>query len=356
MLIIRVPFGWVVSRFTGARQFNLYPIAFVVSLPQFDFVKRTLLLLPCLLLLFQCNPGTHEDSANWCNQPVREQFSTLNEVSTNQTWFKVYEVGKDVYAIAEPYNFQEVISHLIIGTEKALLFDTGMGLSSISDVVKELTALPVTVLNSHTHYDHMGGNYEFDQVLAMNHPYTQNRADNGMPHAVVRHEVSPEALCLNHLPGLDTAGYHIKPFSISQFIQDGSRIVLGNRSLQVIAVPGHTPDAIALLDEANGYLWTGDTFYEAPIWLFDPETDLQVYQQSIAKLGRLAQGLNTVFPAHNTPVASPERLPELVAAFDQVLSGEKEAVNSGDSDHVSDDALLFEFEYFSFMIRKDLLK
>lgn len=299
-------------------------------------MKRTLHLLPCLLLLLQCHPGTQQ-------------------VSTQQAWFRVYEVGNDVYAIAEPYNFQEIISYLIIGSEKALLFDTGMGLSSISDVVKELTALPVTVLNSHTHYDHIGGNHEFDQVLAMNHPYTQNRADNGMPHAVVQHEVTTEALCLNQLPELDTAGYHIKPFGISEFIEDGSGIELGNRSLQVIAVPGHTPDAIALLDEAKGYLWTGDTFYEAPIWLFDEETDLQVYQQSITKLGKLAPELKTVFPAHNTPVASPERLRELVTAFDQVLSGEKQAANSGEGDQVSDDALLFEFEHFSFMIRKDLL-
>ncbi|GAB5525102.1 MAG: hypothetical protein Roseis2KO_29740 [Roseivirga sp.] len=326
-----------------------------MSLPQFESVKRTLL-LPALLLFFQCNPVNREGSDNWCDQELRAQFTTLSEVATHQNWFKVYEVGDDVYAIAEPYNFQEIISYLILGTEKALLFDTGMGLSSISNVVKELTELPIVVLNSHTHYDHIGGNHEFDQVLAMNHPYTQNRADKGLSHSVVQHEVTTDALCLNHLPGLDTAGYHIKPFAISEYIAGGSTIDIGGRSLEVIAVPGHTPDAIALLDEANGYLWTGDTFYEAPIWLFDLETDLKIYQQSIEKLGALASRLKAVFPAHNTPVASPERLPELVTAFSQVLSGKKKAVNSKDSDHASNDALLFEFEHFSFMIRKDLLK
>ncbi len=287
---------------------------------------------------------------------MRAQFATLKEVSTSQDWFKVYEVGHGVFAIAEPYNFQEVISYLIIGAEKALLFDTGMGLSSIVSLVEELTDLPVTVLNSHTHYDHMGGNHEFDRVLAMKLPYTQNRADHGMPHATVAHEVTAEAICLNHLTEADTAAYRIKPFEISQFIEDGSLIDLGKRTLRVITVPGHTPDAIALLDEANGYLWTGDTFYEAPIWLFDPETDLNIYRQSIGRLGQLAAKLTSVFPAHNTPVASPNRLTELVAAFDEVLSGRKKPVNSGESDHVSDDALLFEFEHFSFMIRRDLLE
>lgn len=327
----------------------------MTCLCELEPVKKTLL-LPALLLVLQCSPPYQSESTLWCDQELRAQFASLKKVSTSQEWFKVYEVGNGVYAIAEPYNFQEIISYLIIGSEKALLFDTGMGLSSIATVVKELTQLPVTVLNSHTHYDHIGGNFEFDRVLAMNMAYTQNRADHGMPHAVVEHEVTTEAICLNHLPDLDTAGYHTKPFKISEFIEDGSIIDMGDRSLQVIAVPGHTPDAIALLDEANGYLWTGDTFYEAPIWLFDPETDLGIYQQSIKKLGALTSGLTTVFPAHNTPVASPERLTELVSAFDQILSGEKTAVNSGESDHVSDDALLFEFRHFSFMIRKDLLK
>jgi hypothetical protein len=45
-------------------------------------------------------------------------------------WFKVYPLGDSVYAIYEPYNWQEMISYLIIGSEKALLFDTGMGLDS----------------------------------------------------------------------------------------------------------------------------------------------------------------------------------------------------------------------------------
>lgn len=309
-----------------------------------------------MLLLLQCSPNSEQQTDLWCDQTMRAQFASLKEVVTTQDWFRVYEVGNGVFAIAEPYNFQEVISYLIIGSEKALLFDTGMGLSSIVSLVKELTELPVTVLNSHTHYDHMGGNHEFDRVLAMNLPYTRNRADKGMPHSMVAHEVTTEAICLNDLKGLDTADYHINPFKITQFLEDGSLIDIGERTLKVITVPGHTPDAIALLDEANGYLWTGDTFYEAPIWLFDQETDLNVYQQSIYRLGQLADKLTMVFPAHNTPVASPNRLTELVTAFNEILSGKKEPVNSQESDHVSSEALLFEFEHFSFMIRKDLLK
>jgi glyoxylase-like metal-dependent hydrolase (beta-lactamase superfamily II) len=79
--------------------------------------------------------------------------------------------------------------------------------------------------------------------------------------------------------------------------------------------------AISLLDRANGLLFTGDTYYPAPIWLFRPETDLDAHAASIRRLAVLAPQVEVVVGAHNTPVASPMILPRLVAAFDAVRAG-----------------------------------
>lgn len=98
-------------------------------------------------------------------------------------------------------------------------------------VVKELTKLPVTVLNSHTHYDHIGGNHEFEQILAMNTTFTKDRAKNGVPHGMVQHE----ALCLKKIPQLNTAKYRIRPFRITTYVEEGTLIDLGHRKLKVIA-------------------------------------------------------------------------------------------------------------------------
>ncbi|WP_394748446.1 MBL fold metallo-hydrolase [Spongiimicrobium salis] len=305
--------------------------------------------LSIFIVFLSCAGISKKDDTDWCGQPLRPQFKGLKEISVSSHWFKVYEVGHNTYAIAEPFNFQEVISYLIIGKEMALLFDSGMGMASMAATVQELTQLPITVLNSHTHYDHIGGNYEFNTILAMNTSFTKARAQHGLPHSFVQHEVRKNALCLDKIKGLDTLNYHIKGFSITRFITDKTVIDLGNRKLEVLATPGHTPDAISVLDEENGYLWTGDTFYEAPIWLFDEETDLKEYQKSIQKLSALHPKLNKVFPAHNTPVAEPIRLQELVAAFDEVLRGVVRPTEE------AEDSFVFNFPYFSFVIRKELL-
>ena len=265
-----------------------------------------------LLLLAGCSR-----EARWCDLLPREQYRDLERIQVTDAWFEVYRVGDGVLAIYEPFQFQEVISYLILGTDQALLFDTGMGMSRISAVVRELTPLPVTVLNSHTHYDHIGGNAEFDRILAIDSDFTRGHAA-GVGHDVVHGEVTADAFCRVPPDGLDTASYAIRPFMISQSVGEGSRVELGGRTLQILQVPGHTPDAVAVLDSAAGYLWTGDTFYEAPIWLWFPETDWASYERSVDRLAGLAPGLTRVFGAHNTPVADPAqltRLKEAVAAI-----------------------------------------
>ncbi len=105
------------------------------------------------------------------------------------------------------------------------------------------------------------------------------------------------------------------------------------------------PDAISLIDRANGLLFTGDTYYPAPIWLFRPETDLRAYAESIRRLAVLAPKLKLVLGAHNIPVASPTVLPRLVAAFDSVRAGKIAAAPD------SPGKVLYKVDDISFLMR-----
>lgn len=280
--------------------------------------------------------------AEWCKKLPRAAYSKLERVPTPDPWFEVYKIRQGVFAIYEPHQLEEVISYLIIGGDKAVLFDTGMGISNIQPVVAGLTRLPVSVVNSHTHNDHVGDNWRFGDLYGMDTDFTRTNSRGSKDDAQA--ELAPDEICGALPAGFDAKAYSTKPFHITHWLHDGDTIDLGGRTLTVIATPGHTPDAIALLDEQNGLLFTGDTFYLGPIYLYRPETDLDAYVASVRKLAALAPHLKLLLPAHNTPAADPSYLPKVVTAIQQVRRGEVKPV-AKDGKHE------YGFEGFSFLMR-----
>ena len=256
---------------------------------------------------------------DWCRALPRPEYKTFERVSVSDPWFEVYKVAPGVFAIYEPHQAEETIGYLIVGEKRALLFDTGMGISDVKKVVAELTRLPIIVLNSHTHDDHVGGNWEFDTIYGMDTDFTRKNAQGSREDAQA--EITPGPDLRRASAGIRSEGLRDAAVEDTAYIHDGDQFDLGGRTIEVIATPGHTPDAISLIDRANGLLFTGDTYYPAPIWLFRPETDLDAYAKSIRRLAALAPQIKLVLGAHNIPVASPSVLARLVTAFDEVRAG-----------------------------------
>lgn len=278
----------------------------------------------------------------WCKKLPRPAYSKLERVPNPDPWFEVYKIRPGVFAIYEPRQLEEIISYLIVGGERAVLFDTGMGISNIQAVVAALTRLPVSVVNSHTHNDHVGDNWRFSDIYGMDTDFTRANARGSKEDAQA--ELAPGELCGPLPAGFDPKAYATRPFHITHWLHDGDTIDLGGRTLKIIATPGHTPDAIALLDEKNGLLFTGDSFYLGPIYLYRPETDLDAYIASMQKLASMAPRLQLLLPSHNVPVADPSYLPKVVTAIQQVRRGEvKPIANDGKHEYL--------FEGFSFLMQ-----
>jgi len=261
---------------------------------------------------------------DWCRALPRLEYKRLQRVPVSDSWFEVFEVAPAVFALYEPHQAEETIGYLIVGDKRAVLFDTGMGISDIRQVTAALTKLPIVVLNSHTHNDHVGGNWQFATIYAMDTDFTRANARGSREDA--QSEVAPDQICGELPKGFDRKTYATRPWKITAYVHDGDRIDLGGRSLEIIATPGHTPDAISLLDGDHGLLFTGDTYYPGTIWLYRPETDLKAYSASIRRLAALAPRIKMVLGAHNIPVAPPSVLPHLVTAFEAVHSGKIRAI------------------------------
>jgi glyoxylase-like metal-dependent hydrolase (beta-lactamase superfamily II) len=259
------------------------------------------------------------DKPEWCRALPRPEYRTLKRVPIADPWFEVYQVVPQVFAIYEPHQAEETISYLILGEKQALLFDTGMGISDIRKLTAELTHLPIIVLNSHTHNDHVGGNWQFETVYGMDADFTRTNAKGSRQDA--QDELGPGMICGDLPTGFDSKSYATRPWKISRFLHDHDKINLGGRTLEILSTPGHTPDAISLLDRARGLLFSGDTYYPARIWLFRPETNLDDYVASVKHLAALAPQLELVLGEHNVPFAQPEVLTNLVTAIETVRAG-----------------------------------
>lgn len=256
-----------------------------------------------------------------CNNVPRPENAELQLSAVSDDWYQVRESAPGVYSIVEPFQIQETISHLIVGDEQALLFDTGVGLLPLKPIVERITELPVTVLNSHTHYDHVGGNWEFDTVLAVDSDFTRaNMA--GFGNESIGIDFVPEAFCKGVPDGAELATFHTKAWQAVRYVEDGEVIDLGGRSIEVLRVPGHTPDAVALMDRDNRLLFTGDTWYDASLWLFARETNLQDYENSLDRLVRLEDGFDYLFGAHNVARAGADRLRQVQDVVQKIRTGD----------------------------------
>lgn len=272
------------------------------------------------------NRGEGKD--RWWDALPREAWSEFPRIDQSQDWFEVYEIRPGVLAVYEPGQFEEVISYLVVGSERALLFDTGLGIGDMRRLVGELTDKEVVVLNSHTHYDHVGGNHAFETVYGTSLDYTRENA-RGRPHEEVAEFVGGGWIWKETPQGFSAGGYVSRPFTVTDTVEDGQVLSLGGVELEVLLTPGHAPDSLCLLDRERKLLFTGDTFYPAPLYAHLPGSSFEDYERSAARLASLADAVDVVLPAHNEPTLPASELIAFGEAFAAMREGRPFVLTDG---------------------------
>jgi hydroxyacylglutathione hydrolase len=217
--------------------------------------------------------------------------------SQTTSWFTVKEVSPKIWALDDR---KAVNIYLIEGTDSAMLIDTGMGVADLLSQVMKLTSKPLIVVNTHGHPDHAGANYQFDKIYI----HAADSADARSCNLKAAREMAAKNMLRGAIPDdLDLFKGRENHFRFVP-VKNGRIFNLGDRHIQVIETPGHTPGSICLLDKEDKLLFTGDND-NTVVWLFLPNcTPLSVYYKSLQSLSRQIADFDTIFPGHGIPIKS----------------------------------------------------
>lgn len=203
---------------------------------------------------------------------------------------------------------------LLVGTEKAMLIDSGMNTPNAKQIAESITELPIMLLNTHADPDHISGNAGFDCFYM--HPEEE---DNYRAHG-----------------GLGT----ILP------VKDEEIIDLGNRPLKIIFIPGHTPGSVAILDINSKVLISGDSIQDGNIFMFKERRNLPLYAESLKRLSMYTDEFDTIYPSHGSFPVGPDLIAKLIEGAQQIIKG---TVKGKVVDMFGTPAVLYRFPYAGFL-------
>lgn len=228
-----------------------------------------------------------------------------------QNWFTVEKIASETYVISENKHWEETHCYLVCGSEKAVLIDTGLGIANIKEVVDKLTNLPVQVLTTHIHWDHIGGHKYFENIAVHEKEVEWLESKFPLPLEIVRKNLMAKSCGFPDEFSIEN--YTIFQGKANQILIDGDVIDLGNRKLQVIHTPGHSPGHCCYYETDRKYLYSGDLIYKGCLDAFYPTTDPQLFKESVEKITSLE--IKRILPGHHELNISPELVYEIQNAF-----------------------------------------
>lgn len=218
-------------------------------------------------------------------------------------WFTVRDLAPGVWAVQEPigraapgYDVVTVNIYVVAGDDRAAVIDSGMGIVDLLDPCRALTSLPLLNVSTHSHWDHVGGAYQFEDRRIS---------------PLEAHRISKD---------YDVEGVtHVRAAPPTSTLKEGDTIDLGGRTLTVWHTPGHSPGHISLFDSATGYLFCADTCYAGTMWMQTEDANLDDWRASLTRIATSA--VTALCGGHEEPAQPPDLARRTLAALESALAG-----------------------------------
>jgi glyoxylase-like metal-dependent hydrolase (beta-lactamase superfamily II) len=208
-------------------------------------------------------------------QPQAAGLVRLNEVHMNP-----YAVG-DIWFLR--------------GSERDVVIDTGSGIVPLAPIIETISDKPVLAVALNCFYDHAGGWHAFAERAC--HPLdAASLIDPSVESSLASIYLTDAMLSALPYAGYSAADYRMIGAEPTRLLEDGDVIDLGDRTLEVLHVPGRSPGGVALWEAATGSLFTSDMLYDGAHGLAWPPENPMPYIESLRRMRRLP--VVQVYPGH----------------------------------------------------------
>lgn len=201
----------------------------------------------------------------------------------------------------------ESTGFVVIGKEKAMVIDTMNGSEDVQALVRTITDLPLILVNTHGHPDHIGGNHFFTRAYIH---------EKDLP--LVDFFTKPEVK--DRMPQL-------------RLVKEGDLFDLGGLTLEVFELPGHTPGSILLLLKEDRILFTGDAINHH-LWMqLDDSLSLEEGLKNLERLDFLKERADQILHGHTREFDDMELMTLMENGFRDLVNQKEKEVTDSDPDY-----------------------
>ena len=190
----------------------------------------------------------------------------------------------------------ESTGYVLIGTKKAAVIDTMNGYEDIYQVVRKITDLPLIVINTHGHPDHVCGDTYFEEIYI--HPNDLEMAKGY----------------------IQEKGSNLSEITF-KMIKEGDSFDLGGITLEIYEVPGHTPGSVWILDKEDRILFSGDSINRFTWMQLEESSSLEAFYNVLLRLEKLTGSYDTILWGHTRTGDSVSLYEENKVAVKEVIDG-----------------------------------